>query len=379
MFAILLSLHRWAGLLAGLVIFVIALTGCALVFEEDIDRLLNRELTVVVPGPAALSVQAGVDAVRAAHAGETATGVVLPERPHYALVVVLENDQAVSVDPYRGHVLGSRDRLGGFARFLRRLHKTLLAGDTGATVVGVLTLLTLLMAVSGTILWWPRRILGVKSSRSWRRVNFDLHNVLGFYSAVFLVVMCVSGVMITWAGVTDPLVLRLNSSPPGERMRPTSTPREGATPIGPDEALRRGRAALPGAFVARLGLPSSATAVYRLGMMFPEDRTPGGRSFVVLDQYSGDVLDLKSSRAAELGTKILDLKRSIHTGDVLGAPTRALAFVVSLMLAGQVVTGYLIWWRPGRFALAGSRQKQRESPSPPRSSAAMPARARVSG
>jgi uncharacterized iron-regulated membrane protein len=355
--ATLLKLHRWAGLVAGLVIFVIAITGCALVFEEDIDRLLNRGLTVVRPGPPAVSLQSAVEAVRAAYPAETPTGIVLPHDAHHALVVVLENDQAVSVDQYRGRVLGSRDRLGGFARFLRRLHKTLLAGETGQTIVGILTLLTLLMAISGMILWWPRRILGVKRGRSWRRVNFDLHNVLGLYSAAFLAVMCVTGVMITFPGVTDPLVLRLNSAPPRKAAPAASRVLEGESPIGPDEALRLGRAALPGAFVARLSLPPAGTAVYRLGLMFPEDRTPGGRSFVALDQYSGEVVQVQSSRTAELGTKILNLKRPIHTGDVLGAPTRALAFVVSLMLAGQVVTGFLIWWKPGRFAFADGRRR----------------------
>jgi uncharacterized iron-regulated membrane protein len=350
-YATLLKLHRWAGLSAGLVILVLAVTGCALVFEEDIDRLFNRGLTVVTPGPAPISLQEAVAAVRAAHPGETPTGLVLPERPHHALVVVLENDQAVGVDPYRGRVLGARDRLGGFARFLRRLHKTLLAGETGRTIAGILTLVTLLMALSGTILWWPRRILGVKSSRSWRRVNFDLHNVLGLYSAAFLAVMCVTGVMITFADATDPLVLRLDAGPPRARPRVESSVRAGVAPIGPDEALRRGHAALPGAVVARLSLPPPGTAVYRLGMMFPEDRTPGGRSFVALDQYSGEVLDLESSRTARLGTKILNYKRSVHTGEVFGAPSLALAFLTSLMLAGQVITGFLIWWKPGKLSL----------------------------
>jgi len=90
--------------------------------------------------------------------------------------------------------------------------------------------------------------------------------------------------------------------------------------------------------------------------MFPEDRTPGGRSFVALDQYRGDVLDMESSRTAELGTKILNYKRPVHTGEVFGAPSLALAFLTSFMLAGQVVTGFLIWWKPGRRSLGSPRR-----------------------
>lgn len=360
---VLLWLHRWAGLAAGLIILVLSITGCALVFQDEIDRLLNRELTVVTPGPSAVSLQAAVDAVRAVYPAETPTGLVLPEKPHHALVVALNSGQNASVDQYSGRVLGARGRLSGFARELRRFHKSLLAGPTGQTIVGALTFLTLLMAISGVILWWPRRILVVKAGRSWRRMNWDLHNVLGFYSAAFLAVMCVSGVMITFADTIDPFVLRLGSAPPRETAPVASTVLMDAPPIGPDEALRLGRSALPGAFVARMSLPPPGTAVYRLQLKFSEDRTPGGRSSVALDQYSGQVLDIESSRAAGLGTKIINMKATIHTGEVFGAPSEALAFVVSLMLAGQVVTGFFIWWKPGKLRFAtGSRSVKARSP-----------------
>lgn len=79
--AAVLKLHRWVGLTAGLAVFVIALTGCALVFEEDIDLVLNRHLSVVTAGPEACSLAAAVDAVRAAYPRHVPTSIVLPERP----------------------------------------------------------------------------------------------------------------------------------------------------------------------------------------------------------------------------------------------------------------------------------------------------------
>jgi uncharacterized iron-regulated membrane protein len=64
------------------------------------------------------------------------------------------------------------------------------------------------------------------------------------------------------------------------------------------------------------------------------------------------VLLRTSTREAELGTAINNLKRSAHTGDIFGWPTQALYFVASLAIAGQVVTGFLIWWKPRKAALA---------------------------
>jgi uncharacterized iron-regulated membrane protein len=60
------------------------------------------------------------------------------------------------------------------------------------------------------------------------------------------------------------------------------------------------------------------------------------------------VLLVENTRTAPLGTRILNLKRSAHTGDIFGAPTRALYFIVSLGIALQAVTGALIWWNGRR-------------------------------
>src|SRR5438067_5980773 len=42
-----------------------------------------------------------------------------------------------------------------------------------------------------------------------------------------------------------------------------------------------------------------------------------------VDQFSGAVLLVENRRTAPLGTRILNLKRSAHTGDIFGAATQA--------------------------------------------------------
>ena len=93
-----------------------------------------------------------------------------------------------------------------------------------------------------------------------------------------------------------------------------------------------------------MNVRAEPTAVFRVWLRFPEDRTPAGRSRVSIDQFSGRAVLVENTRAAPLGTRFVNLKRSVHTGDVFGAPTQALYFVVSLGIAMQVVTGARIWW-----------------------------------
>jgi uncharacterized iron-regulated membrane protein len=199
------------------------------------------------------------------------------------------------------------------------------------------------LALTGLVLWWPRRILSVRSGSSWKRTIFDLHNVLGFYSSLVMVCITLSAVLIAFENVTDPLVRRLNPPAP-EMAAPQSTPVAGGRRISIDEAIGNAEQALPGAFASNVGIPNGPKAVFRILKKFPEDRTPAGRSRVYVDQFSGKVLLVENTRDAPLGTRILNLKRSAHTGDIFGAPTQALYFIVSLGIALQAMTGALIWW-----------------------------------
>ena len=91
-----------------------------------------------------------------------------------------------------------------------------------------------------------------------------------------------------------------------------SPPPDGAAALSPDAIITLARAALPGAEVAGVGMAPGKPADVR--MKFPEDRTPIGRSRVLLDPYTGSVLGVLST--APLAFKISRMWiREIHTGD----------------------------------------------------------------
>src|SRR3954469_1206897 len=343
----LLTLHQWVGLAAGLFLIVISISGSALVFENEIDRALNPATSFVTPAAQRLPVEALAARVAAAYPNDPVTGVRIAARADQAREISLRSRHAAMVNPYTGEVLGLRDHEKSFARWLHLLHTRFDLGEVGEKMVGGFSVAMLGLALSGLVLWWPRKILRVGAASSWKRTNFDLHNVLGFYSSLVMLCITLSGVLIAFEATTDPLVRRLN--PPAAPARaPESTLAPGATRISIDRAIAIAGDALPGAFASNVALPAGAKGVLRVFKKFPEDRTPAGRSRVVLDQFSGAVLQVENTRTAQIGTRILNLKRSAHTGDIFGAPTQALYFVVSLGIALQAITGALIWWNSRR-------------------------------
>lgn len=358
----LLLFHRWAGIVSALFLVLVAVSGSALVFEDNIDRLLNRHTGYVTPQTSTVPVEALVQAAAKAQPNVRATGVQIPARGDWAYRIALSNGLTAHLNPYTGQVLGVRNLQTSFARYIHLLHTRFVAGRSGEIFVGWLTVVTLAMSVTGLILWWPRRIFGVGRYSSWRRSNFDLHNALGFWASVFIFFISLTGIIIAFEGTLDPVIEKLNGPQPTvdlEKLR--STPVPGGTRVSMDEVLRTANATLPGAFAASVNVPSKPTDFFRVLMKFPEDRTPSGRSRVYLDQFSGRVLAVTNTRTAPLGTAILNVKRSLHTGDIFGAPTQALYFFASLALAGQVITGLLIWWRPTKKPTSKSERRPRQS------------------
>ena len=345
-----LKAHLYVGLTIGLVLFVVAVSGAALVFEDNIDRARHPALSYVTPGDHLLPLQELIMRVKAAYPAAQLGSVTFPEKPDHSMQVSARSKQdtlSIYINEYTGQVLGDREaaeRETSLARRIHLLHTRLFAGQIGEWIVGVITFLTLFMATTGLILWWPRKIVSVKTRASWRRINFDLHNVFGLYASAVFLFIALTGMMISFEQITDPLIARLNATPlPDIPKQSTVVP--GAAPMSADALAGRARAVLPGAFLKGISLPNGGKGVIVALMKYPEDRTPGGRSRVYLDQYSGEALAVLNTRTAPLGTRILNLKRSAHTGDIFGAATQTLYFVTCLMLAGQIVTGFFIWWK----------------------------------
>ena len=302
-----LKSHLWIGLAIGLPLVVVALTGAVMVFEEDLDRVLNPALSYVTPGDHALPLDETVTNARTAYPAAQLVSITLPEKPHHPLQISATSEDGpftIAVNQYTGQVLATRssaDRESGLARRIHLLHTRLFGGQIGEWAVGLITALTLFMAIAGLVLWWPRKIFTVKTRASGRRINFDLHNVFGLYASAAFLFIALTGMMISFERWTDPLFMRLNATttPPLARE---STLVAGVPPMSVDALASSAHAALPGAFLKGLTIPNGGQNVVVALMKYPEDRTPGGRSRVALDQYSGQALTVINTRTAPAGT-----------------------------------------------------------------------------
>lgn len=146
----LLWLHRWVGVIAGLVILFITITGCVLVFQQTQDRWLNPQL---YPHEATAAenrapVAAALEDLSRKHPGVRVQGIRLPRDEHDALALIGGNRMA-HCDPRTGAILGVRPRVGLWWQTFVKLHVNLMLGSTGGLIVEIATWITLGLALTG--------------------------------------------------------------------------------------------------------------------------------------------------------------------------------------------------------------------------------------
>ncbi len=339
------TLHLYVALSAGIFVVILGVTGSIMAFETEIDHLLHAKLSYVKPRGRALSLAEIGDAVSKPFPGERIGAFALSTSPDFSTQVLLHRG-IVYVNQYTGDILGIRTGGMDFLGYVHQLHLRLLIrnrADSGKTMVSWAGVAMLYLLLSGLYLWWPLKRLTIASGK---RFWFDFHNVTGIFSFVFLLILTVTGLMIGFDETAIPAFYKITHSEPSKPpIIPPPPP--GAKAISPDQAMNIARSAIPGAFPFQIGLPGPRGA-YQIRCRFPEDLTPGGRSRVVVDQYTGNVLFTESSRTAPAGTRMVIVNRALHTGDIFGIPSKTVVSLTSLMAVLQLVSGVVMWWKKKR-------------------------------
>ncbi|MGV3705501.1 MAG: PepSY-associated TM helix domain-containing protein [Arcticibacter sp.] len=367
-------LHLWLGLISGIIVFIVCITGCIWVFNEEITALLEPETRVQrqdrpVLKPSELS--------RIAH------DLYPDKKVAYAMYqqgrtinVNLKGPKeegrrgggtTLKLHPYTGEVLSQQVHKKGetdFFRFILNGHRFLwLPFEIGRPVVNYGTLIFVVLLITGLIWWYPKKwnkttrekSFTIKWGASFKRVNLDLHNVLGFYSLLFLLAIALSGMVygIQWYSEGLYWVTSGGQSLPAyERMQSDSlqankyyTPGQ-AMDLAWEKVIKEN----PKAAGFYYSFADSAKAKATIDINIYPDKgqfyTSKGYTF---DQHTLQQLKRKDVYAADyeqasFGTKLRKMNYDIHVGSILGFPGKVLAFLASLIGASLPVTGFLVWW-----------------------------------
>jgi uncharacterized iron-regulated membrane protein len=347
---LLLKLHMYLGLVIGLLLTMIGLTGSIIVFGDEIDRWLNPQILKVEQRGATAPAQGMLDAVRQAYPNEKPARVRLPREADDSLEICFEakrDPRCVYVDPYSNAILGERVPAHSFKARVVSLHRRLLSGEAGETIIGICGLLLLALSFSGLILWWPgrknaARRLRIKRGAGGFRTTFDLHRMVGICAMLFLIINGATGAAMVFHTTFEKALNSFSAQMPAVD-KPVSTLPGAAASLSLDDVLSRANAASPDAEITFVNLPVTPTAPFVVRQRQASEWHPSGRMLVYLDQYSGEVLRVENPLHAPAGTRASNNLFYIHTGRLGGNFTRVIQALVGFAPATLFATGFMMW------------------------------------
>ena len=344
------SLHRYIGLAVGLILVIVGLTGSLLVFHQEIDAaIIKQRFERVIPQEQTVTLEAIANSVKDNYADRKDWKLHQfdlhfdPSIYRIRLINSEDKQLEVFVNRYTGKVLGDRPRENAFFDRVLNLHYSLFAKNVGMIIVGIAALFLCLLAITGLILWpgWRSLLAGfkIKWNARTKRLNFDIHKVVGIVSLVFLTMIAFTGFVWNFYEQTEPAIYALTFTPQPPEVKSTPTGKES---LAIDEVVNQANATIPGAKPTFISVPTEPEQVFTVYMKQPQDAQYFANK-VDIDRYSGEVLHVINSQTASLGDRLLNAFVPMHYGTFGGVPTRILYLFIGLSPTVLFITGLTMY------------------------------------
>jgi len=349
------QIHLWIGLIVGILFFVIAASGAILVWQPEYHHLLfNQGITpqdkaFVFPSDLRETIE------REFPQGDYRTAFFREKEKTCEVLLYGQGTYYIAqFNPYTAELIHLQDMNTGFISFMIKLHRNLLMKDFGRQVVHWVTLLFLVMLITGMVIWWPTRKserkgrFSIKWGASPKKLNYDFHNVLGFYATWIAIFTVVTGLFWGFDLVKNGL-----KSITGEMGVIYEQPKSDTLAIAlyadPFDIMDSITLVLRERYpekTLRISNPHGKQDIIRVTLNDPEMLNYKS-SHYYFDRYTGK--EIKGNFMHGPGERISTYEKlhgmvyDIHFGTIAGLPGRLLVFFSSIIAASLPITGFIYW------------------------------------
>jgi uncharacterized iron-regulated membrane protein len=398
-------LHRWGGLVAGLLLVMVTTTGAVLLYEPALEKVLHPSRYDGTPTARPIGFAKATDDAQRAYPGSTATyAVKLDEVYEVSLTAKSGDSFNVTLDQADGRVLSRFGNGSGVLGLFVNFHECGLTCEgypgyvplfakqmpdigiqgvdkitVGGFVLGLVGVLLLGLAISGIVVWWPK-----PRKRAWKKGltlrwkkgsyarNYDLHKLIGLIALPFLLMWAITGANFELPVVAKAWYAVLPGDAPKD---PILVSKDGKGPdIGIVRAEAAARATLrhPGVLAAYLPpSPDDPGSPYEFGYRTTslphaatEDRV---NEWVDVDRR--DATHTKFEGQGQPGRRVAqslleDWGTATHFGTLVNGWWRAIWFVMGMAPLALMITGVATWLHKRRKRRAKARRKKAAGAAP---------------
>ena len=356
------QIHLWMGLIIGLYLVAVGLSGSILVFKEEaIDALTPKLQQPVIPDHATARMTTIARNLRAAYPQHRIALVQYPtsNTPEFRAVVLRRHPSVAKIltalHPNTGAIIGDVNLTASWLGFVHNLHILLLAGPAGFIANGIGAILLCVLCLSGIILWWPgikrwKRALTVDFNRSWKRINFDLHSAIGLWLLPLVGFWGLSTIYFVWEGPFTAFVHRASRVTIADFNKPPEyRPGRPGLHADLDRMVHDAQQRIPDTHPIAV-MPAAGESVPFVVFMARENSSDSGEIpthavRVFFDPTDGRHLETRRpppNRTA--GDWIIWSMKPFHFGTEWGFAMKVVWALLGLSIPVLTITGALMYW-----------------------------------
>lgn len=353
------DVHLWLGLVSGIVLFLVCLSGTILTFEEEIEGWFKEDMKVEAMG-AKKSISKLVNHPSIQGKGElTSINIPTDESSPYEFSIKEDPKQrrgtTYLVNPYSAELLVPKETgMDKFMFSMFRMHRWLMMDISwGRPIVGIATIIFLILAISGIVLWFPKKVkwktvkagFKIKTNANWKRINHDLHNTLGFYACILILIMGITGLCWSFEGYRDGLSAIMGTKVFGNRGGGPEIDLESfdnEKSISLEEAIALANKELNYEGELSVSLPNDKNPIYSFRKLADDSWSTVAQDRLQI-HTSGEVVSKEIYADKPLNVKIASAIKPIHTGTIYGTFSKWIYFLACLIATSLPITGTIIY------------------------------------
>lgn len=369
------KIHLWLGFIAGLVVVINLVPASIFAFNSELKEwYYHDKIFVANPGinriPLSKLKEKLEQTLDAGSGSLSYAAISSNPGKAYCFRIFKENknpgfsyfsesavDKEIYIDPYTGKIQGVIDLRYDWIKICEAIHRRMLLHYNygGHWIIAYATLIIIFSVLTGLVLWFPKNKAMLKQRFSfkrnvrWRRRNYDVHNVGGFYTHIVVLFLAVTGLIWSfdwWANGFYQLL--------GEDYKTMEAPYQ---EFAPKDNTIKFTDALDISFADVLSKRKTWDVV---SVIFPESGDRENRDKISFylsfnnhtswdesDQYvyiNGQIVKQALQEQKSVGVKWSDSNYAFHTGSIYGLPGKILMCLTTLFCASLPVTGFIIWY-----------------------------------
>jgi len=369
------EIHLYAGLISGIIVIAVCLSGTIYVYNSEIREMANPELYQVEESGSRLSAEE-LKLTLESEFDSKVVGINWNNETNQSVQFTLKKKDETGrgttyfINPYSGEIIGDasvKTPVAEFMGYMFSLHRWLMLDrietpilesmsnrDLGRLINGIATLLFTVGVLTGLVIWFPKKVknwrqgLKVKWSANWKRVNHDLHNTLAFYSLIFLLLMGATGPFWSFQWYREGWQKTWDTyQDPNEKTEENIELTKDQTSYGGlhtlDEIIDATNSVLPYEGIYRISIPEKdsdpvSVSKYRTGFF-----ARSGSDQLKIDASTLEVLEANLFSDLPFRQQVGRSVKSLHTGEIFGQFTKFIWFITCLIATSLPISGTLIW------------------------------------